>query len=507
MSPSKISHIYNPQNQSDQELLENFVIRIKEFNKIMRSLKTGDLESLAQHFLIEGQRGSGKTTLLFRLRYEIEQNAELHDHLIPIQFGEEQYGIFDLCRIWESGAEYLEEIEGFESLSDALDGISQSPDYTTECFKLFERYLIQNNKRALFLIDNFGDILDRLSSKEQMKLRDIFHTSNHIQFITSSSRTLEYTYKHDQPFFEFFKVIKLEGLDKEQTITLLKQLAKTAGRDISQILENQPGRIETIRRLTGGIPRTIILLFEMLMDNSADVFEDLELILDRVTPLYKHRMDDLPTQQQAIVDTIALNWDGITPKEIVERLKQRGFDTKKVSSQLNALEKNAIVLSKKFDKKNKIYMLKERFFNIWYLMRYGRKKNRQQVLWLVKFLQEWCSGEELQQQVRELASIEQEHNEFMQNVHRVIDECVDENESSMLTRYFMLLLVKKQYRTTLMLFERYPSLIDQLKPLYYTTLHFLKDEYPKEYLKMGEELAETIDEALQQVESMQERYN
>jgi len=237
--------------------------------------------------------------------------------------------------------------------------------------------------------------LDRLSDIEQKRLRDIFHTSTHIQLIASSSKALEHTYKHDKPFFEFFKIIKLDGLNKKETHTLLEQLTQTSPENIKNIIKTQPNRIETIRRLTGGIPRTIILLFEIFLDDSANVFEDLEMILDRVTPLYKHRMDDLPTQQQAIMDTIALNWDGISSKEIVNGLKKRGFDSKKVSTQLILLEKNGLTLSKKIDKKNKIYFIKERFFNIWYLMRYGRKKNKSQVLWLVKFLQEWCDGNEI----------------------------------------------------------------------------------------------------------------
>ena len=68
------------------------------------------------------------------------------------------------------------------------------------------------------------------------------------------------------------------------------------------MIKYQKGRIETIRRLTGGIPRSIILLYEIILDDSASVFEDLEGILDKMTPLYKHKMDDLPTQQQVIVD-------------------------------------------------------------------------------------------------------------------------------------------------------------------------------------------------------------
>ncbi len=194
--------------------------------------------------------------------------------------------------------------------------------------------------------------------------------------------------------------MRLKGLNKEETNILLLQLSKTANKDISNILKNQSSRIETIRRLTSGIPRTMVLLFEIFSDDSANIFEDLELILDKVTPLYKHRMDDLATKQQAIMDTIALNWDGMTSKEIVQGLKKRGYDTKSVSSLLKVLEKNDLVLSKNIDKKNKIYMLKERFFNIWYLMRYGKKKNKTQVQWLIRFLEEWCDESELKTRAR-----------------------------------------------------------------------------------------------------------
>ncbi|MCI5166279.1 MAG: sel1 repeat family protein [Candidatus Electrothrix sp. GM3_4] len=131
------------------------------------------------------------------------------------------------------------------------------------------------------------------------------------------------------------------------------------------------------------------------MDKSGDVFQDLEALLDRVTPLYKHRMDDLKPQQQAIIDVIALSWDGIGTGEIVKRLKGRRFDNKKVSAQLAALTKNDLVSSRTIGKKDKIYFIRERFFNIWYLMRLGRRKNGDRVLWLVRFLQDWYSPKEL----------------------------------------------------------------------------------------------------------------
>ncbi|OHD85941.1 MAG: hypothetical protein A3I60_07630 [Sulfuricurvum sp. RIFCSPLOWO2_02_FULL_43_45] len=140
------------------------------------------------------------------------------------------------------------------------------------------------------------------------------------------------------------------------------------------------------------------MLFDILMDDGGDAFDDLLKILDEVTPLYKHRMDDLPPQLQEIVHTIAMNWDGMLTREVAKKTK---LESKAISSQLKQLEKYEIVESESIGK-NKIYKIKERFFNIWYLMRYGRKKDRQRVEWLVKFLESWYSKEELEERAKRL---------------------------------------------------------------------------------------------------------
>ena len=387
-----IANIYNPLNQDKETLLKNFVIRKKEFARIFRDIKNSKRNQMSQNFLIQGQRGSGKTTLLAKLRYEIENSNEL-SHVLAIQFAEEQYNIFSLNRLWENVADALEETKGFENIVDEMEKLDDDDDY----YFLLKKYLDKNKKKLILLIDNFGDILDKLGEKEHKKLRDILHESD-LQIIAGSTRTLETAYKHDKPFFESFKTLYLGALNQEDVLILLGNLNRQYNdKKAFEILKNQTGRIETIRRLTGGIPRTIILLYEIIIDDSANVFEDIEGILDKITPLYKHKMDNLSPQQQVIIDAIALHWDGMLPSEIS---KQTRLETKKISAQLKILETNGFVFSAFMNKKNKIYMLEERFFNIWYLMRYGRKKKKQHILWLVRFLRDWCTPDELKDRAR-----------------------------------------------------------------------------------------------------------
>jgi TPR repeat protein len=103
-------------------------------------------------------------------------------------------------------------------------------------------------------------------------------------------------------------------------------------------------------------------------------------------------MDDLATQQQEIVDCIAINWDAISVKEIAKITR---LESKVISAQLRLLEKNNVVLKKATSTKNNLYQVKERFFNIWYIMRNGRKSDKKKVIWLTKFLEMWCDNETL----------------------------------------------------------------------------------------------------------------
>ncbi len=266
-SNKPVANIYNPQNLDKHTLLQTFVVRQSEFDKIFKEIKSGRLNQTSQNFIIQGQRGSGKTTLLAKLRYEIEDDNKL-SHLVVVQFAEEQYNIFSLNRLWENTADRLEEIPGFETLSREMEDLDDDDDF----YYLIKKRLKKNKKKLVLLIDNFGDILDKLSSKkEHQKLRDILPETD-LQIIAGSTRILETSYKHDKPFFESFKTIFLGALSQNDVQTLLKNLShQYHHEDAFKIIENQKARIETIRRLTGGVPRTIVLLFEIFMDDSAGV--------------------------------------------------------------------------------------------------------------------------------------------------------------------------------------------------------------------------------------------
>ncbi|NQY20652.1 MAG: NACHT domain-containing protein [Campylobacteraceae bacterium] len=389
---------YTHDEMSEDQFLKRFIVRNDIYEDIFDDIKSWNDNSSNQHYIIIGQRGQGKTTLLQKIYIECKNDQKLNKYLLCIKFAEEQYQIRTLTRLGEEIAEYLEDMysNDFTNISAILEEFYEDDDYDLKAFGLLEK-----EKNFLIFLDNIDELIGKLSIKEQRRFREILLTSKIFKIIGGSTKMLEQHYDYSQPFYEFFKIIKLKGFTSEESkIFLLALVNKDEKVKIENIIKNTPNRIEIIRQLTGGVSRTLVMLFDIFLDEEGDSFEDLLKILDEVTPLYKHRMDDLPAQLQDIVHTIAINWDGIFTKEIALKTK---LESKTVSAQLKKLEKYEIVESITVGK-NKIYKIKERFFNIWYLMRYGRKKDRQRVEWLISFLTSWCSKEELENKAQGLIS-------------------------------------------------------------------------------------------------------
>ena len=169
----------------------------------------------------------------------------------------------------------------------------------------------------------------------------------------------------------------------------------TAKRRVAEWLESDAARLHTLVQLTGGNPRTTVLLFHLVLDGlQGGAREYLEQLLDQVTPNYKGRVDELPPQSQQVLDAVALHWDPITAMEVAS---ESGLETGVASTQLTRLVRQGILeKADPGDSKKALYQVAERFFNIWYLMRASRRA-RAKLRWFVEFLRVFFDNGELEQ--------------------------------------------------------------------------------------------------------------
>ncbi|TCC98509.1 winged-helix domain-containing protein [Pedobacter hiemivivus] len=392
-----IQTLYNPGSLNKVDLISSFVVRTKVFETIFDDISSRTIDTPCNHYLIQGQRGMGKTTLLLRLKYEVENTDRLNKWLIPIFFNEEMYDLTTLSRLWEKLLEHLDEVWETDNIHyEHTESFMEYDDYEDKCFEYLIGILRSRGQKIILFFDNFGQLfLDNLRDAEKNKLKYILEHYGDLSIIGASAIILNDSNNYAEPFYNSFKVIYLQGLNKEETFELISQLQENCEHKVD--LSKNKAKIETLAILTGGVIRTLMMLYQVLLDDqNGTALKDLEIILDRVTPLYKHRIEDLPVQQRRIVDVIAKRWDAVSAKEIADNIRDDGkpLATKLVSAQLQQLEKNNVIEKKKTGTKNHLYQLKERFFNIWYLMRNGDRKDRVRVVWLTKFLELWYEDED-----------------------------------------------------------------------------------------------------------------
>jgi DNA-binding Lrp family transcriptional regulator len=391
--------LFNPDLLSKEDLLRGFIARQELLDRLLDDFRRTGVSGTAQHQLLLGQRGSGKTTLLRRLAYAIEDDATLSQTWRALVFPEEQYNIANLGNFWLNCLGALSdswERQGNEAESERLDkrieaiANSKSDDALQTLLDESQRI----GKRLVLLVDNFDQVFDRIGEKEEWTFRRILQEHKEICLVGASSRVIEASYEHGRSFYDFFQVHELKGLNDHETVRLLRHLAKASNSDrVEQAIESRAGKVKTIRLMTGGNPRTLALLYRILeTDAEGSAEHDLEILLDSYTPHYKARVEELSQQGQRILDAVALHWDPITAQAASEAT---GLTVNLVSAQLKRLEELGVIEKvEAFNSKKAHFLIAERFFNIWYLMRSGRRAKRR-LAWLIGFAESWYSQEEV----------------------------------------------------------------------------------------------------------------
>src|SRR5262249_39801484 len=142
--------------------------------------------------------------------------------------------------------------------------------------------LEEHGKKIVLFIDNLVEMFRNFSSsgdRDSQRLREVLMTCPQLRLVGATAVTLEAFFGYEHAFYEFFKKIRLEGLNQDETQTLLLALAQAnnAEEQIRKIIAEQPGRVTSLRLLAGGVIRTMVLLFEIFVDNkNGNAMTDLE---------------------------------------------------------------------------------------------------------------------------------------------------------------------------------------------------------------------------------------
>ncbi|TAF95394.1 MAG: tetratricopeptide repeat protein [Cytophagia bacterium] len=395
--------VFMPHRLSDVEMRLLFIARKPLFERLMQRINQEQPDSIPQHYLLVGVRGMGKTMLLRRLAVELS-DAAYKDKFVGLSFPEEQYNIDRLSKFWLNALDALANAlqkEGDEAAAKQLDkeieqleAIKIEDKKSEASYQLLVARCQALGRRPVFLLDNLNLIFDRLTEVEHSLIRSLITTNNAPIFVGASADLVKDDYQ--APFYDAFDVEYLPKLDFKQTLSLIVYLADITGQaDFKNILYQNLARLEALHQLTGGNVRTLILLFRLIVKDftTSDIYQDLESLVDDMTPIYKAQFEEFPPQTQLVLDAIALLWDPCNLDAIREFTN---LETGKISAHLDRLQK-AGWIQKLGSRKKSTYEISERFFNVWYLMRRGSRRQGRDLQWLTQFLQGWFNKQEIRQ--------------------------------------------------------------------------------------------------------------
>lgn len=402
---------YNPHLWTPDQLRAIFVARQRELADLTQTLATLPAGEVGQHCLLVGARGMGKSTLMQRLALAVEDDAALNAAWLPLRFPEEQYTVNTLAQFWANV---------LDSLADALERRSlptQAIDATAErlatlpiaeqaaaTLQTLREISQAQGQRLLLLVDNTDLLLHNLGKQGQWALRQVLQSEPQLLWVGGSYQSLEANSQYHDAFLDFFRVLELRPLTLEEMQEALLALAQSFGGDsardhLARQLRQQPERLPTLRLLSGGNPRTTVMLYELLASGQAGhVRSDLESLLDSMTPLYKARLDALADLPRKLLAHILGHW---APMSLAQLAEASQVPKTSISPQLQRLELEGLIQKTKLHGTTRSgYQAAERFFNIWYLMRLSPRRQRTRLGWLVEFMRLWFSGEELRELAR-----------------------------------------------------------------------------------------------------------
>lgn len=385
-------NLYQSANSDFKSIKRNFIIREAEFTIITKALLNKDSNDPLQHELILGRRGSGKSTLLKRIEIEITENNKLNKKYIPINLAEEQAGIYRLFDLWEQVIEELQ--HQFQIIEDKRDfeDFKTVQEYTRHLYDVIHKNCIKQKKRIVLLLDNFDRIVENFNDDGNL-LRETLINYNDIEIIAGSTRMDEHFWKYDKPFYEFFRKHRLEALSRDEMLLLLNHWADSLNIPaLKHFIKNNPGKLENIRILTDGLPRTLQFFIQIVLQNSqSHGYDYLKKIMDHVTPLYQERLNYLPAQLRKIILEMAFIWEACTTKQLVEKTR---MESKLVSANLKTLVLKGIVDKIETSKKNHLYRISERFFNMWLIFTQGNPEQKRKAKCLSIFLENWYDAQD-----------------------------------------------------------------------------------------------------------------
>jgi len=434
--------IYRSNITPIDRLLTTTVGRKHMLDDLMEKLAGNAGKKGGQHYLFIGPRGIGKTHFLSLVENTVNSDEQLAKRYTVLRFPEENNRLLSFADFLLGAVEILGEAlddEDWHRLYQSLSATENDADIIDAAEPRLKNYQKQTGKTLLILIENLDTVFTEQIKREQdiHRFRSFLMDSPCATLIGTAPVYFPALYSTKSPLYEFFDIQVLEDLAEDQTLEMIrKNLEWEKRRDVLNNFAALTPKIQAMQIMTGGNPRLIIMLYELIAhDNLLDVKLQFQKLLDQISPFYQDRLKELAPQERALLETIALMRTAPrTPANISRMFRKSQQQT---SSLLQRMTKAGYltVSDNPSDRRSKLYRIKEGFFDLWLAMGESRAQ-RKRLPYLVEFFEVYYSDleereakrRELWQQLQEEVKSEKTPKENCEELLDYLSEVGDTDE-------------------------------------------------------------------------------
>ena len=370
LSPNRRIRKFNPgTHQSDEEIVEQFVVRKRELDAVLEVLRDNVNSPSCQHIMIVGPRGRGKTILLVRVAAELRTDKQLSESLFPVRFMEESQEIFNLADFWLEALFHLarETEEQNPVLSRNLREThgDLSSRWREQSLEALARAAVLEaaerlDRKLVLMVENLQSLWENVDDDFGWKLRGALQSEPDIMLLASATTRFEGLDDAEQPFFELFRTINMQPLDTDEC-RLLWQVV--SGDSVSS------REIRPLKILTGGNPRLLVIVAEFARHRSLRrLMEELVTLIDEHTEYFRGYLEVLAKTERRVYVSIIDLWQPSSAGEIAARAR---MDVRVVSTMLGRLVNRGAVIAEGRGRK-RLYSPAEPLYCIYYKLRRER---------------------------------------------------------------------------------------------------------------------------------------
>ncbi len=370
-SPSERSiRKFNPGTfQSDEEVIEQFVVRGSELGIVLDVLR-GNIDSPScQHVLVVAPRGRGKTMLLARVAAELRTASTLSERLLPVRFMEESHEVFNLADFWletlfhlarETAAHDPEIAQDLHETRAALVGRWNEQGLDEHARAAALAAADRLGRRLVLMVENMQALCRNVDDDFGWKLRQVLQSEPQIMLLASAASRFKGLDDAEQPFFELFRIVDLEPLTTGECRCLWRAVSGDAVTD---------REIRPLEILTGGSPRLLVIVAGFARHRSLrQLMEELVTLIDEHTEYFRGHLEVLGKAERRVYLAVIDLWQPSRPGEIAARAR---MDLRVVSTMLGRLVNRGAVIAAGNGKK-RLYSAAERLYSIYYKLRRER---------------------------------------------------------------------------------------------------------------------------------------